>query len=83
MLAQRGELADAARLVRESLRLTEGVEFPDLRVAALGAAAEVESAQGRVEQALRLLDEARRIMKEKGNLVVLERLETALAEPVR
>ncbi len=83
VLAQRGELEEAERLMGESLRLSDEVESPDLRVAVLAAAAEVESARGRAGEARRLLETARGIMEAKGNVVALERLEAQLAEPVR
>ncbi len=80
--ARRDEFEDAEQLVGEALRLTESVECPDLRVAALTAAAELDVAQGRRAEARRLLEEASRIMEAKGNLVALRSLEAALAEPV-
>jgi len=82
VLARRDEFEDAERLVGEALRLTNGVEYPDLRVATLAAAAEVAEAQGLASEARRLLEEAQATMKAKGNLVALERLDAALAQPV-
>ena len=73
------DVEDAERMMGEALRLTEGVDCPDMRVAALTAASEFEAAQGRVAEARRLLEEARGIMEAKGNLVALESLEAALA----
>jgi class 3 adenylate cyclase/DNA-binding SARP family transcriptional activator len=79
VLAARGELEEAERLLGESLRLTEGVESPDLRAAVLAGAAEVEAAQGRAKDAGRRLEEALLLMEAKGNVVAVRRLEAALA----
>jgi class 3 adenylate cyclase/tetratricopeptide (TPR) repeat protein len=80
-LAWRGELEDAARLAAEAVSLTDGIDFPDLRVAALEGAAEVEVARGRADEARALLEEARAIMAAKGNVVAMERLDAELVEP--
>ena len=77
--ARRDEFEDAERLAGEALRLTESVECPDLRVAALTAAAELEVTRGRSPEAGQLLEEARSIMEAKGNLVALRSLEAAVA----
>jgi DNA-binding SARP family transcriptional activator/class 3 adenylate cyclase len=77
VLARRNELQEARELATEALVLTEGIEFPDLRVAALAAAAEVETGQGRPEPARGLLAEARRIMEAKGNLAAVRALDSA------
>ena len=83
VLVRSGRVAEAEGLASESIELTAGMDFPDLRVAALTGAAEVEAARGRPDEARRLLEEARRIMEAKGNIAALTRLDAALAEPVR
>ena len=70
-LVQRGRVADAEPLALDALALTESVEFPDLRVAALACTAEVETARQRLESAERLLGEARDVLAAKGNVVAL------------
>jgi len=83
VLVRRGELPEAERLAEDATALTEGVEFPDLRVAALVGAAEVAAARHRHAAARRLLADARAILAAKGNLPGTERLDGALAELVR
>jgi hypothetical protein len=82
VLVRRGEAGAAQGLVREALDLSDGIDFPEVRLAALSAAAEVAEADGRAVDSRRLLEEARDLMAAKGNLVVLDRLEAALAQPV-
>ena len=83
VLVRRSELEEAERLVREALILTDRIEFPGLRAMALTAASEVAEADGRAADARELLEEARSDAEAKGNVVMLERLEAALAAPVR
>jgi ATP/maltotriose-dependent transcriptional regulator MalT len=66
VLAHRGRPEEAEELAREALRLTEAVDFPDLRARALLAAAEVTGDTG-------FLDEARRVYEAKGNLAAAGR----------
>ena len=78
--AVHGEHPDAAVLAAEALELTEGVEFPSLRVAALAAAAELAAAQGRPRAAARLLGDAHGLMAAKGNAVAAARLGERVAQ---
>ncbi len=68
-LARRGLEADAREPARQALQLSAGMQFPFVQVAALTAASEADVA----ESAL-LMDDARRILKAKGNQVELARL---------
>ncbi|HEY2220193.1 MAG TPA: BTAD domain-containing putative transcriptional regulator [Gaiellaceae bacterium] len=79
-LTQRGATEEAERPVAEALSITEDVDCPELRVAALTAAAEFQVAQGQTAEGRLLLEEARQIMEAKGNLVALRSVEAALAE---
>jgi hypothetical protein len=73
---RRGEApGEAAKLAAQAIELTSRVEFPFLRTAALTAASEADLARGLRSDALRRLEEARRIMEEKENVVELARLE--------
>jgi ATP/maltotriose-dependent transcriptional regulator MalT len=79
-LTRRGATEDAEQPARDALSLTDGVDCPELRVAALTAAAELQVAEGQTAEGRRLLEEARQIMEAKGNLVALGSVEAALAE---
>jgi class 3 adenylate cyclase/tetratricopeptide (TPR) repeat protein len=79
VLARRGDAEGSAGLAAEALTLTEDVEFPFLQATALTAAAEAEAVSGRPVEARRLLEDARTLMAEKGNLPEVARL-TELAE---
>ncbi len=79
ILVARQELDEADVLLREAVELTDEVEFPDYRVAALVAAAEGFEARGKAEQARRLLTDARGLMAEKGNVVAVAQFDAALA----
>lgn len=81
VLVVHGEVEKAEKVMAEALRLGEGLESPDLRVALLAAAAEVEAASGRVERARALRDDARSVMVAKGNVITARRLETELVRP--
>ena len=83
LLVRHGELEQARRLVAEAMALSDGIAEPAMRVAVLIAAAKVSEADGHPDGARPLLEEARHIMEAKGNLVMLGRLEAALAVPVR
>jgi class 3 adenylate cyclase/tetratricopeptide (TPR) repeat protein len=82
VLVRRGSLEEAERHARQALALTEAIEFPGLQIAALAAGAEVAEAQGRAADTRRLLEEACDLADAKGNIVMLERLQAALAQPV-
>ena len=82
VLAARGDLAEAERLTLEALALTEAIEFPDICVTALTAAVAVRTAQGRDDDARKLLGEARRIIEAKGDLAGLRQLDAATATAV-
>ena len=77
VLAHRDEPDEAGRLVDEALALTDGVEFPYVRVTALAAAAEVASSCGRSDDARVLLEEARLVASAKGNVAALHSLQFA------
>lgn len=77
VLARRDALEEATRLVDEALAITEDVEFPHVRVAALAAAAEVASAGGRADDARLLIQQACRVASEKGNVAALGPLQFA------
>ena len=62
--------------------MTDGVDCPDMRVAALTAAAEHEEALGRSAEAIVLLEEASRILEAKGNVMALRHLAEASRQPV-
>ncbi|HSP74305.1 MAG TPA: tetratricopeptide repeat protein, partial [Gaiellaceae bacterium] len=79
VLARRGRLDQARPLAAEALRLTNDVEFPDLRVAALGAAADVAEAEGRRDDARRGLETARAIMAAKENVAAVAILDAELS----
>ena len=69
-----GDIDEAARHASDALALSDGVEFPYLRVAALMGAREVELARGRDDESRRLFDEARAALEAKGNLVAASQL---------
>jgi DNA-binding SARP family transcriptional activator len=81
VLIRRDALEEAGSLVDEAVRLTDGVEFPSVRIAALAAAAQVASAQGRGADAQRLVAEAQDVAAAKGNVVEGERLLQSVARP--
>jgi class 3 adenylate cyclase/tetratricopeptide (TPR) repeat protein len=69
-LARRGLVSEARGPAQQALELSAGMQFPFVQVAALTAAAEVDG-----EESARLLAEARRILRAKGNLVELARID--------
>jgi hypothetical protein len=74
LYAERGDVAEATKLVEAARGFTASIEYPDLRVAALCTAAQVVPAEAQT-----LLGEARGIARAKGNVVALARLDAALA----
>ena len=61
---------------------SEAIEFPEICVTALTAAAAVRTAQGRDDDARKLLGDARRIIEAKGDLAGLKQLDAATATAV-
>ena len=64
----------AEALAREALEMARETDYPDLEARALMSVAEVV---GPGEEASRLLDDARRLYEEKGNLAAVARLRMA------
>jgi class 3 adenylate cyclase/tetratricopeptide (TPR) repeat protein len=83
VLARRGAVAEAWTHAEAALRLSDEVEFPHIRVAALTAAAEVAAARGHTADAGTQLDLARRLLAEKGNVVEQERIDLLARELAR
>ena len=73
----RATTGDAAEgMAREALEMAQATDYPDLEARALMALAEVV---GPGEEASGLLDDARRLYEQKGNVAAVARLSTASA----
>src|SRR5262245_38663921 len=66
LLARRGQLHEAQHVVGEAIELSDGIEEPIVRLAALIAAAEVAEADGRAGEARQHLEQARNLMHAKA-----------------
>jgi class 3 adenylate cyclase/tetratricopeptide (TPR) repeat protein len=74
ILATRGELEEAERLIRDGVELLEETDYVISRVSVLSCLAFVVRRDGRRAEADELLARARRLAAEKGSAVLLERL---------
>jgi predicted ATPase/class 3 adenylate cyclase len=81
-LARRGELADAERLAREAVAMSESTDFLDLQAGALLSLADVLRTAGRAREAAPQVEHARVLYTRKGNLVAARKAASALAEAV-
>ncbi|MDQ2933698.1 MAG: AAA family ATPase [Chloroflexota bacterium] len=80
VLAHRGEMADAERLVREAVAIREQGEYLDPHGDTLSALAEVLRLAGRKGEAVDALSAALALYRQKGNVVKAERTERRIAE---
>ena len=69
LVARRGELEHAERLAREALRLAEQTDDLGSQATVLVDLAEVLRSAGRTEDTIALLDRARELFEQKGNVV--------------
>jgi ATP/maltotriose-dependent transcriptional regulator MalT len=78
--SRQGRHEEAVRAGEESVRITEGMDYPDLRVQAYLALGEALHAAGRHDDARRMLLTARGHAHEKGSTVLEARIDSLLAE---
>ena len=79
VFAARGEHADAERLAREAVEITEGTDNLNLQGDTLADLAQVLAAAGRTEEAVAALEQALDRYERKKNLVMAERVREKLA----
>jgi class 3 adenylate cyclase/predicted ATPase len=82
LLVRRGEVERAESLAREALELASETDFPAMQADARVALANVLAHSGQDEAAQGLLEEARRIHEQKGNVAAAKRLAESLLKPV-
>ena len=80
VLARRGEVDEAERLVREALAVSEKTDFLDAQGDVYADLAEVLSLAGRSKEAAGALEQALGCYERKGNLVSTQRTRTRLTE---
>jgi ATP/maltotriose-dependent transcriptional regulator MalT len=83
VLARRGELTEAERLVREAVGLLEPTDYVVNRVSALASLAEILLLGARDQEARELLEQARILALEKSSPVMLAELDVLDAELTR
>ena len=79
ILAARGDLAEAERLAREAIAVSDTTDFMEMRAEAREALATVCAAAGRGDEARRALESALELYEHKGNLVRSAQLRERLA----
>jgi class 3 adenylate cyclase/tetratricopeptide (TPR) repeat protein len=79
VVARRGEHAEAERLAREAVAISEGTEDLDSRGGAYAGLGDVLLLAGRPDDAVAALEQARGNYERKGNLVMAERMRGRLA----
>jgi ATP/maltotriose-dependent transcriptional regulator MalT len=82
LLVRRGDLAAAERQARAAVELAAGTDFPSMQAEVLVAMATVQAQTGGDDEARALLERARRIHEEKGNVVMAARLADVLVKPL-
>jgi hypothetical protein len=81
ILARRGELDEAERVVRDAVNLVRSSGFLNLKAAALLALADVLRQAGRKEVAAALGAEAFALLDAKGNRTLADRVRQVFPEP--
>ena len=83
ILARRGELEQAEELGREVVELAANTDFPDLKASTSLDLAEVLDAAGKTDEAMELVDRARKLYERKGNVVAAQQSGLRSAHPTR
>jgi tetratricopeptide (TPR) repeat protein len=80
VLAQRGELDEALRLVIEAVEWVEKTDSPDLIASVYACKAGVLEQSGRQDEALAALEHALDLYEQKGYRPLVEQTQAALVE---
>jgi class 3 adenylate cyclase/tetratricopeptide (TPR) repeat protein len=78
LLARRGDVEEAERLVREAMALAARTDYLDLRAQTFADLGEVLRIAGRSQASAAACEEAIRLYEEKGNIVAMRKLRSLL-----
>jgi hypothetical protein len=82
VLARRGVVEEADRLVHEAMALAARTDYLDLRAQTTADLAEVHRLSNRPQASAAACAEAIRLYEQKGNIVAAGKLRSLLAEPL-